>query len=189
MRNNGLRDVGRSLRGMLAGLRCGRLRPARLKEPNDEDDEIIRPGRLWGSHLRCEPASGARSQTLKCLLPIIYTLFANSAADWNMQLAATRKGGGKRCSGRPRLVEINTGFCRASRSPATRRLADTRPVGFGTRTTPIPLSKPGSPAARTTLRVAKMQNDKNRRETTANEQRFSFKPPTPLRRQWTAEST
>ena len=47
VRNNGLcyecrcvyfvRNVGRSLRGTLAGLRCGRLRPARLKEPNDGD--------------------------------------------------------------------------------------------------------------------------------------------------------
>ncbi len=27
------------------------------------------------------------------------SLFANSAADWNVQLAATRKGGRKRCSG------------------------------------------------------------------------------------------
>ena len=39
------RNVGRSLRGTLAGLRRGRLRPARLQEPNDGDDEIVRPGR------------------------------------------------------------------------------------------------------------------------------------------------
>ncbi len=32
-----VRNVGRSLRGTLAGLRCGRLRPARLKEPNNGD--------------------------------------------------------------------------------------------------------------------------------------------------------
>ncbi len=32
-----VRNFGRSLRGTLAGLRCGRLRPARLKEPNDGD--------------------------------------------------------------------------------------------------------------------------------------------------------
>ena len=44
-----------------------------------------------------------------------------------MQLAATRKGGGKRCSGRPQLTELNTGFSRASRSPATRRLAKLAP--------------------------------------------------------------
>ena len=42
---------GRSLRGTLAGLRCGRLRPARLEEPNDDGDEIIRPNRLRSSHL------------------------------------------------------------------------------------------------------------------------------------------
>ena len=34
-----VRNVGRSLRGTLAGLRCGRLRPARLKEPNDGDSK------------------------------------------------------------------------------------------------------------------------------------------------------
>ncbi len=33
-----------------------------------------RPGRLWGSHLRCEPAPGARSQTLKHYLPIVRKL-------------------------------------------------------------------------------------------------------------------
>ncbi len=55
------------------------------------------------------------------------SLFANSAADWNKQLAATRKGGRKRCSGRPRLAELNTGFSRASRSPALRRLAKLAP--------------------------------------------------------------
>ena len=32
-----VRNVGRSLRGTLAGLRCGRLRPARLEESNDGD--------------------------------------------------------------------------------------------------------------------------------------------------------
>ncbi len=34
-----VRNVGRSLRGTLAGLRCGRLRPARLKEPNNGDSK------------------------------------------------------------------------------------------------------------------------------------------------------
>jgi len=34
----------------------------------------------------------------------------------------------KRCSGRPRLVEIQSGFSRASRSPATRRLAELAPL-------------------------------------------------------------
>ncbi len=38
------------------------------------------------------------------------------------------------------------------------------------------------------LRITKPQNEKNRRETTANEQRFSL-PTTSLRRQRTAEST
>ena len=45
-----------------------------------------------------------------------------------MQLAATRKGGKKRCSGRPRLVELQSGFSRASRSPALRRLAKLPPL-------------------------------------------------------------
>ena len=58
------------------------------------------------------------------------------------------KDGGKRCSGRSRLAEINTGFSRASRSPALRRLANTRPAGFGTRTPPVPLSKPIKPAVK-----------------------------------------
>ncbi len=44
-----------------------------------------------------------------------------------MQLAATRGGKEKRCSGRPQLAEINTGFSRASRSPALRRLAELAP--------------------------------------------------------------
>ncbi len=49
VRNNGfrnecrcvyfVRNVGRSLRGTLAGLRCGRLRPAWLEEPNDGDSK------------------------------------------------------------------------------------------------------------------------------------------------------
>ena len=60
-------------------------------------------------------------------MPITCTLFANSAADWNMQLAATRVGKEKRCSGRPRLVELQFGFSRASRSPALRRLAKLAP--------------------------------------------------------------
>ncbi len=43
-----VRNFGRSLRGTLAGLRCAMLRPARLEEPDNSDDEIIRPGRLRG---------------------------------------------------------------------------------------------------------------------------------------------
>ena len=46
-----VRNVGRSLRGTLAGLRRPRLRPAWLEEPNDGGDEIIRPNRLRSSHL------------------------------------------------------------------------------------------------------------------------------------------
>ena len=76
----------------------------------------------------------------------------------------------KRCSGRPWLTEINTGFSRASRSPALRRLADTRPAGFGTRTFAPPVDSVGQSfgnwcrhlrknwkpaAARATLRIAK----------------------------------
>ncbi len=141
-----------------------------------------------------------------------------------MQLAATREGGKKRCSGRSRLAEINTGFSRASRSPALRRLAKLAPLasarkqhsadrsraceltmyalsertdaacmwgGSDSRSGELPRWEA---AARATLRIAesnlrkttannaiqriaKPQNDKNRRQTTANEQRFSFKPP------------
>ncbi len=38
------------------------------------------------------------------------------------------KDGRKRCTGRPRLVEIESGFSRASRSPALRRLAKLAPL-------------------------------------------------------------
>ncbi len=40
-------------------------------------------------------------------MPITCTLFANSAADWNMQLAATRVGKEKRCSGGSGLLKYN----------------------------------------------------------------------------------
>uniref|UniRef100_UPI00272A669E hypothetical protein n=1 Tax=uncultured Alistipes sp. TaxID=538949 RepID=UPI00272A669E len=60
-------------------------------------------------------------------MPITCTLFANSAADWNKQLAATQKGGEKKMLGRLRFVEIQSGFSRASRSPALRRLAKLAP--------------------------------------------------------------
>ncbi len=56
-----------------------------------------RPGRLRGSHLRCEAGPGRKAKDLE--MPITCTLFANSAADWNKQLAATRVGKEKRCSG------------------------------------------------------------------------------------------
>ncbi len=40
-----VRNVGRSLRGTLAGLRCGRLRPARLEESNNGDcKSFVRTG-------------------------------------------------------------------------------------------------------------------------------------------------
>ena len=56
---------------------------------------------------------------------------------------------------------------------------------------PVPVSLPNQNrklvAARATLRIAKPQ--KNSDQTTANEQRFSFNPPAPLRRQRIAEST
>ncbi len=130
-----------------------------------------------------------------------YSLFANSAADWNMQLAATWVGKEKRCLGRPRLAEINTGFSRASRSPALRRLAKLAPLASARehlrhRSTasdkkPVPVSLPNQnrklAAACATLRIAKPQ--KNSDQTTANEQRFLINPPAPLRRQRTAEST
>lgn len=83
-----------------------------------------RPGRLRGSHLRCEPAPGARSQTLKHYLPIVRKLRGR------LEYATGGNAGGKekRCSGRPRLTELNTGFSRASRSPALRRLAKLAPL-------------------------------------------------------------
>ena len=109
-----------------------------------------------------------------------------------MQLAATQKGRGKRCSGRPQLTELNIGFSRASRSPALRRLAKLAPRASAReqhsadRSRACELttyalserslwrggdpgdSRSGEPprweaAARATLRIAKPQNDKKRR--------------------------
>ncbi len=168
---------------------------------------------------RAFSASRPRAQGQDLEMPITCTLFANSAADWNMQLAATRVGGRKRCSGRPRLAEIQSGFSRASRSPALRRLAKLAPRTSARgqhsadrsracelttyalserserslRSTPGD-SRSGEPprrkaAARAILRITKTQNEKNRRETTVRKQLFLINPPAPLRRQRTAEST
>ncbi len=131
-----------------------------------------RPGRLRGARFQREPAPGARSKTLKCplLVHCSQTPRQTGIVNWRQRGKVERK----RCSGRPWLIEINTGFSRASRSPA----------GFGTTTTPIPLSKP--------IIACELQNrrtTKNRWQTTANEQRFSLNPAAPLRRQRTAEST
>ncbi len=104
-----------------------------------------------------------------------------------MQLAATQKGGKKRCSGRPQLTELNTGFSRASRSPAARRLANTRPADFGTETTLYLYQNHGPAAARATLRIAKPP--KTSCQTTTRKQLFLINPPAPLRCQRTAEST
>ncbi len=77
-----VRNVGRSLRGTLAGLRCARLRPARLEEPNDGDDKIVRSGRLWGGAL----ARAGPGRKVADLEITHYALFANSAADWDEKL-------------------------------------------------------------------------------------------------------
>ena len=83
------------------------------------------PGPAAGVASLMRAGPGRKAKDLE--MPITCTLFANSAADWNMQLAATRVGKEKRCSGRPRLVELQFGFSRASRSPALRRLAKLAP--------------------------------------------------------------
>ena len=86
-----------------------------------------------------------------------------------------RKDGGKRCSGRPQLTELNTGFSRASRSPATRRLAKLAPRA----------------SAREQLLYLCQNRDRLRlAQRCAPETTVSLhKPPAPLRRQRTAEST
>ncbi len=56
-----VRNVGRSLRGTLAGLRCGRLRPAWLEEPNDDDCKSFARAGCGG---RAFSASRPRAQGL-----------------------------------------------------------------------------------------------------------------------------
>ena len=53
------------------------------------------------------------------------------------------KDGGKRCSGRPQLAEINTGVQPCEPKPRPAEARKTRSAGFGTRTSLTPLSKPG----------------------------------------------
>ena len=99
-----------------------------------------------------------------------------------MQLAATRKGGRKRCSGGSGLLKYN---------PVSAVRAEAPPCG-GTKNSLRGLRHENICATfikTRRLRITKTQNEKNRRKTTANEQRFSFNPPAPLRRQRTAEST
>ena len=125
-----------------------------------------------------------------------------------MQLAATRGGKEKRCSGRSQLVEIESGFqpCEPKPRPAEARRHSLRGLRHENNTAPTEAelanlqralflnkanaacgSEPGDSrsddppcretAARATLRIAKTISEKKRLQTTANEQRFSFKPP------------
>ena len=117
-----------------------------------------RPGRLRGSHLRCEPARAqglpyqketracgtclpllssknlfwARLQILRRYAPQNDKLLNCSQTPQQTGICNWRQRGevkGKdRCSERPQLAEINTGFSRASRSPALRRLAKLAPL-------------------------------------------------------------
>ncbi len=96
--------------------------------------------------------------------------------------------GKDRCSGRSWLAEINTGFSRASRSPALRRLAKLAPLASAReylrhRSTasdkkPVPVSLPNQnrklAAARATLRIAKPQNDKKRRSNNRPQTTISY---------------
>jgi len=82
-----------------------------------------RPGRLRGSHLRCEPAPGARSETLKHYLPIVRKLRSRLEYATGGNVSRYRE----KMFGRLRFVEIQSGFSRASRSPAMRRLAKLAP--------------------------------------------------------------
>ena len=45
-----------------------------LNHFGSETHSSVRPGRLRGAHLRCEPAPGTRSKTLKCPLHIVCKL-------------------------------------------------------------------------------------------------------------------
>ena len=100
-------------------------------------------------------------------MPITCTLFANSAADWNMQLAATRKGGRKRCAICSQIYQrrmqaefIESGAlrrviavyrakhrlqpCEPKPRPAEAR--NTRSADFGTRTFAPPVDRVGQKA-------------------------------------------
>ena len=137
--------------------------------------------------LRCgpqPPAAEARKRAPQAASEITrlrakYPIATNSAADWNKQLAATREDEEKRCSGRPRLVEINTGDSRASRSPATRRLAILAPLASA--------RKYLLHRYRNRESVANYKNAE--RQKPPQKQTIPFNPPTPLHRQRTAEST
>ena len=112
-----------------------------------------RPGRLRGSRFQREPAPGARSSDQKEKEPAIIVMLSEAKHLFWARLQILRRyapqndkllncsqtpqqtgisnwrqrgevKGKDRCSGRPRLAEINTGFSRASRSPALRRLAE-----------------------------------------------------------------
>ncbi len=100
------------------------------------------------------------------------SLFANSAADWNKQLAATRKGWREKMFGA-------TAACRDKHRRSAVR-AEAPPCG-GSQNSPRGLRHENN--SHTAIKT-----DKTSCQTTANEQRFSFNPPAPLRRQRTAES-
>jgi hypothetical protein len=108
-----------------------------------------RPGRLRGSHLRCEPAPGARSKTLKHSLYIVRKLrgrleyaTGGNAERWKEKMF----GAAAACRDRIRLQPCEP----KPRHAETRK---TRSAGFGTKISPTLLSKPNSAAARATLRV------------------------------------
>ena len=71
-----------------------------------------------------------------------YSLFANSAADWNMQLAATQKGWREKMFGAAAAYRAKHRLQPCEPKPRPAEARKTRSAGFGTRTTPIPLSKP-----------------------------------------------
>ena len=103
----------------------GRVRTMPRKEEKDKRSAVKN---LFGERLQILRRSAPQNDKL---LNCSQTPQQTGICNWRQRGKVERK----RCSGRPRLAELNTGFSRASRSPALRRLAGTRPAGFGTRTT------------------------------------------------------
>ena len=110
-------------------------------------------GAACGARLRASAAGGcgphdSRSRTTATTANCSQTPRQTGISNWRQN-----KLGSGVVVVQTRIRIANTDFSRASRNPALRRLANTRPAGFGTRTFAPPLSKPGDCELKT-------QNDK-----------------------------